>query len=360
MKSKIYLSDEGLGHLVRQRAIYDQMLALEPNLEATVQTGRFAEVARDMFASARLVRKFNNIEWARRTDGSPDLEAIRVFFSDYFERSVEFLEAERHDNRGLDFVISDFVYEAFPAACSRGIPSFGVAHFTWDWFFSSMRPSPVGARLLRRLREFAAQATALYFPPFTPRGILELNKLNARSVPFIVREIRARPPAPASGAFRVLIMDSGANVLKSHIEQMLPQLSELPDMHFLLSGRYGLEGPNITNIPVDEFLSDHIPYVDLVITRGGFNTISECVAFRTPLLLIGEPHNPEIVNNIAAVERQKLGAFLPLDQFVDRFRESLLRFIEDEYEIVRRQMRDHEHETNGARVVAADILDHLS
>lgn len=42
VKCKIYLSDMGFGHLVRQRAIYEQLQQLMPSISATVQTGSHA------------------------------------------------------------------------------------------------------------------------------------------------------------------------------------------------------------------------------------------------------------------------------------------------------------------------------
>ena len=80
MKCKVYLSDEGFGHLVRQRAVCEQLQKIEPSLKVTVQTGSNAEVARHMFNDAAVINKFNNIHWARRANGSPDLNAISDFY----------------------------------------------------------------------------------------------------------------------------------------------------------------------------------------------------------------------------------------------------------------------------------------
>jgi len=132
MKCKVYLSDEGFGHLVRQRAVCEQLQKLNPDLKVTVQTGSNAEVARHMFNDAAVINKFNNIHWARRANGSPDLSAISDFFSDYAARSEQFIQAETQDIGEFDFVISDFVYEAFPVAKAHDVPVFGIAHFTWE------------------------------------------------------------------------------------------------------------------------------------------------------------------------------------------------------------------------------------
>ena len=35
----------------------------------------------------------------------------------------------------FDFIISDCVPEAFDLSKDFNIPSFGISHFTWDWYF---------------------------------------------------------------------------------------------------------------------------------------------------------------------------------------------------------------------------------
>ncbi len=56
MRYKIYASDEGFGHLVRQRAINDQLRALQPGLDTTRQTGRFMR-------AARLIQGYERLFW---------------------------------------------------------------------------------------------------------------------------------------------------------------------------------------------------------------------------------------------------------------------------------------------------------
>lgn len=360
MKCKIFLSDEGFGHLVRQRAVFDELIRLKPSLTATVQTGSYADVARSMFRSANLVERFNNIEWAKKIDGSPDLDAIRDFFGDYQIRSDRFIKLEKKSIQDFNFVISDFVYEAFPLAQTANLPVFGVAHFTWDWFFSKMYPSPVSYDIIKRMQQFAKMADIVYFPPFTPRDILSFYGDMAIQTPFIVRKSENNITFKRNGEFNVLIMDSGANVLREHINSAIQQINEIEDMHFLIAERYNIEADNITTIPSSHFFSDYIPHVDLVVTRGGFNTISECIAHRTPILLIGENSNPEIEQNLLSIKHEQLGSFISLERFVFSLKDVLLSFIDHEYGQIKKRMEDHEHETNGAEIIARDILNRVS
>ncbi|MBT5559682.1 MAG: hypothetical protein HOJ88_07295 [Proteobacteria bacterium] len=354
MKCKIYLSDMGFGHLVRQRAIYEQLTQLCPALIATVQTGSHAAIARNMFGSAAVIEKFNNIEWARQENGSPDLKVISEFFDDYASRSTEFVDGE--DIADFDFVISDFVYEAFPAAKSASVPCFGVAHFTWDWFFSKMYPPPVSYQVLQQMQRYAHLADAVFFPPFTPEEILRFYGGKAVQVPLIVGNPNAASIAIPKGKFTVLIMDSGASILSQHIDKAVDQLSQINSMHFLVAEKHAINSSNVTVIPKTDFFSDYIPQVDLVVTRGGFNTISECIAYRTPLLLLGEASNPEIEQNLLAIKSEQLGSFTSLDRFSNHLRDTLESFVAHEYTQIKKRMNEHNYTTNGAQVIAEHML----
>ncbi len=359
MECKVYLSDEGFGHLVRQRAVVEQLRNLCSEFKATVQTGSHADKARDLFSNASIIKKFNNIHWARNADGSPDLEGIKSFFSDYDSRSDEFIDSELKQLSKFDFIISDFVYEAFPLAKKCQVPSFGIAHFTWDWFFSKMYPVPVQYSLLEKMQEYAQLADKVYFPPFTPGEILKFYGDKAMEVPLIVKESLVKTKIIPSSKFSVLVMDSGANVLSEHMNKALDQIASIDDMHFLISEKFNFQADNITTIPESEFFSDYIASVDLVVTRGGFNTISECIAHRTPVLLIGESFNPEIEKNLLTIKSEQLGSFVSLDTFVNNLKEFLSSFVDHEYNQIQKHMNQHQYRTDGASVIAQDILNRL-
>lgn len=356
MKCKVYLSDEGFGHLVRQRAVCEQLQKLEPTLAVTVQTGSNAEVARHMFGNASVINKFNNIHWARRANGSPDLEGIREFFTDYESRTEQFIKAEAEEIEEFDFVISDFVYEAFPVAKQHNVPVFGIAHFTWDWFFSKMYPVPVAYSVLEQMQHYAKMSDKVYFPPFTPEEILNFYGDKALQVPLIIGESGVTKTDFPRDKFTVLVMDSGASVLSEHMNKAIEQIASIDSMHFLIAEKYGLKAENVTTIPKEEFFSDYIGKVDLVVTRGGFNTISECIAYRTPVLLLGESSNPEIEKNLLTIKSEQLGSFVSLDTFVNDLGAFLTSFIAHEYVQIKKRMDSHNYQVNGAEVIAKDIL----
>ncbi len=358
MRYKIYASDEGFGHLVRQRAINDQLRALQPGLDTTLQTGRFMRAARLIFEDIGFEEKFNNISWAKTAEGAPDLPAIKSFYGDYIERSEEHMASD-DAVQDYSFIVSDFVYEAFQLARTKDVPVFGVAHHTWDWFFSKLYPLPVSTEILERLHNQARSADRLYFPPLTPPDILHAYRDNCVEVPLIVRERNEGLKLDTKEGFNVLILDSGSRLLSERLKSTLRDIGKVPGIHFFMPQYFGIEADNVTRIGDDEVLLDYMPEMDLVICRAGFNTISECIGHRTPLLLVGEAQNPEMESNMLLMKQIGLASFASLRKLENDFSGTLQDFIDGEYRLVKRHMDEHEIASDGARVVAEDILNRV-
>lgn len=355
LRTKVYLSDEGFGHIVRQSAITEELQRLQPDLKLHVQTHKHLEMARKILPAEKYLDVYNNISWHKTKMGEPDHEAIESHYKDYIQRSEKYLEIESLD--AYDFVLTDFVYEAFLAAKDRGIPAFGIAHFTWDWFFSKLYPPLIETSLLKYFLNASKQASKLYFPPFSPNEIIRYYGSKAVEVPLIVRRKEGQKKISDS-RFKVLIIDSGSAVLKESMMKASKQLGVIDDVLFLSM----LEGDlpeNVVQIPKGELLADYIPEVDLVIGRAGFNTISECIAYRTPMLLLGEGFNPEMNENIIHIKKSGLGSFMSLEQFESDLPKFLSSFLKAEYPSLNKNMQEHEMATNGAEVIAIDILNSL-
>jgi hypothetical protein len=352
---KVYLSDEGYGHIVRQRAILEELLELIPNLSCDIQTHKHIDAVQRLIPHAHPIDKFNNILWHKQANGSPDVDAIRTQFADYIDVSDRFIEDELSE-LNYNFILSDLVYEAFDIGKRAGIPSFGVAHFTWDWFFSKLYPPPVQTEVINRFFDLAAQASCLYFPPFTPEEILNHYKPNSLQVPLILRRHIDHKLSEKTDRFKVLIIDSGAGVLAKRIRVALEHIRGLSDFQFFVSAKLSEPSNNISIIPEGELMADYISDMDLVIGRAGFNTISECIGMRTPMLLIGEAMNPEMNENILNLKKEHLGSFISMDTFENGLDRFLPAFLLHEYKFIQQSMNDHDIATNGAEVIAKDIL----
>ena len=108
MHFKVYLSDEGFGHIVRQRAIVEVLREKMPSIELTLQTQTHIEAAGTYIPGASLIRRFNNIHWDKQPNGSPDLTKISQRYENYIEQSHLYVESECEEF-DYDAILSDFV-----------------------------------------------------------------------------------------------------------------------------------------------------------------------------------------------------------------------------------------------------------
>lgn len=343
---------------MRQRAVIEALLEKFPETHLTVQTKTQIVAAGRFIPGAHLHEKFNNIQWDKKPNGSPDLEKIKSRYQDYIELSTGYIQEEK-DQFDFDFAISDFVYEAFDIARLNQKPCFGVAHFTWDWFFSKMYPPPVHTDVINHFMQLAEKATRLYFPPFTPEEIIHHYQGKALEVPLILHHKIEHKVSNYRDKFKVLIMDSGAGVLYESIKKALQSVSHLNEFLFFVSDKFENTQDNVRTIPSTDLMVDYVADMDLVIGRAGFNTISECVGLRTPMLLIGEAMNPEMNENILLLKKQHLGSFISIATFENNLGKFLPSFLKHEYGHIKDMMRDHDIATNGAEVIVNDMLNHL-
>lgn len=343
---------------MRQRAVVEALLGEKSGTDITVQTKTQIEAAGRFIQGVKLVEKFNNIQWDKLANGSPDLVKIQSRYQDYIKLSNEYVDSEK-EFFPFDFVISDFVYEAFEIAKLHKKPSFGVAHFTWDWFFSKLYPPPVHTDVINHFMKMASQATKLYFPPFTPEEIIQHYKGKAMEVPLILHHVIEHKVSNHNDKFKVLIMDSGAGVLSESIKKALRSVRELDDYLFFVAEKFATDQANVRAIPSNDLMVDYVADMNLVIGRAGFNTISECVGLRTPMLLIGEAMNPEMNENILLLKKQHLGSFISIDTFEKGLGKFLPSFLKHEYGHIKDMMTKHEIATNGAEVIVKDMLNYL-
>lgn len=358
MHIKVYLSDEGFGHIVRQRAIAEVLRESIPELELTLQTKTHIDTAGNYFPGASLISRFNNIQWDKQSNGSPDLAKIAYRYENYIAESNRFIEQECGEFH-YDAILSDFVYEAFAVGQRMGKKSFGVSHFTWDWFFSKLYPPPVHTDVIRHFMRMAEMSSRLYFPPFTPEEIIHHYRGKALEVPLILHGKIDHKEVEEGGKFKVLIMDSGAGVLSDSIRKALLNVAHLNEYLFFVSSKFDTEQSNVRFINQNDLMVDYVAGMDLVIGRAGFNTISECIGLRTPMLLIGEAMNPEMNENILMLKKQHLGSFISMQTFEAGLGLYLPAFLKHEYNMIKHMMNDHQIATNGAEIIKNDMLNHL-
>jgi len=361
----IYASDEGFGHIVRQEAIIREILARIPDARITVQTSaKLAAMKEKLGDRVEYRNVFNNVLTVKTLDGALDRTRTLSMFREYEAKAGSWIRQALDDRVDFDFCISDFVPEAFELARVLKRPSFGVAHFTWDWFFMRLEPPDTGT--LATMEEYIDAATRLYFPPLTPRAILEKHRRVASEVAFIINEFTPVAIAP-NGMRKCLIMDNGTNTLARLIGDSVLALATIKDVCFYLAAEHlsgdtlrMVEGAaNIVPVRGLKNLHSHIPKMDFIIARGGFNTLTECLISKIPSMLVEEGGNPEVSENIRlAAEGGYTSAFSTID-FGPRIAGRIRRFIDCEYDAIKSNLNAADFPKTGPAEVISDILNRV-
>jgi UDP:flavonoid glycosyltransferase YjiC (YdhE family) len=160
------------------------------------------------------------------------------------------------------------------------------------------------------------------------------------------------------GHFKVLIVDSGSKVLQEDLRKALRPPGPVANRTFFIrEGMLDSVADDVITVPADQKLIDLIPHMDLVIGRAGFNTISECLAARIPMLLLGEAMNPEMAANIIAMKSRNLASFVDIKTLATDFVGTLETFLAGEFRTIRERVSTHSIGLDGAEVAANEIAD---
>ena len=318
---KIFVSDEGFGHIVRQRAIVEELCKIIPDVKITFQTEKHINESKKILGSkVEYSKQFHNIMTIKNKDGSLSIEKTYKFIKNYPNTSRKLIEKELK-NFNYDFIISDFVPEAFFVAKKLMIKNCGVAHFTWDWFFSKLYPND--KILSKTFSDYLEGMDEIFFPPLTPDENLEKFSGRKKEIPFIVRKDMKRKHPKKNGKFRVLIVEGGTGALCHIIRKNLQVLSKMKDIEFYLPPTFKTVDDRIHVIPGIEDVPKFVPNSDLIIARPGFNTTTEAIVSRVPMLVVEERNNPEIEENIKKIYGLGLCGKLTLEMFTNDFKNSL-------------------------------------
>lgn len=338
MRIKIYISDEGYGHVVRQRAIIQELL--KRGHQVTIQTKKHIEVAKSFFKDQiKYIEKFNNIITVK-SSGSLDLLATNKLMEGYFYKFMPAVIDEIKEMEHYDCVISDLVPEGIAAAKLSHKKAFAVCHHTWDWFFKKTfgRDTKFSSLIEANLLE----ADAIFFPPFTPDETIEKYRDICVQVPFISYPFEDIDFPLPTDKINILVPDSGTKVFANIIESNQENFKKLEGFNFVIVSDVN----KIHNL---------IPKFDLVITRAGFNTISDCMVAGAPVLVINEKDNPEVAHNISRLSELSLCGVMSTDDYAQDFVRVFKGFMSKEYEGVRDNVKKHIVKCDGAQRVVEEV-----
>ena len=365
-KIAIFISDEGFGHVVRQRSIINELLKKFKNSEITVITSRNILLLKEYFGDRINYKKHNNkIFTIKKKNGDLDLNATKKVLNNWNNNHHKILKKFTKKFSDTDFIISDCVPEAFLLAKKIGCKSFGISHFTWDWYFEEV--CKVNKKKTMLMRKYLNLADKFYFPPLTEPKILKRYKSKIKNVNFIVNKfIKKNQFFP--NKLKCLIMDNGTKNLSTCISETVPFLKKIHNCIFYI-GTYSLEKKVIDEIimsknlvPVTGLKNMHsyIPSVDMIISRGGFNSITECITLKKPAMFAREKNNLEVYSNIKQLLKKGLATSINRNEWKKEFPKRFKKFINHEIKGIRKNLKISNFKENGATQIVSDLSKYLN
>ena len=158
-------------------------------------------------------------------------------------------------------------------------------------------------------------------------------------------------------------MDNGTKTNSNLIKQTVKYLKKMKDVDFYISvdnfseklKLYVAEQENL--IPIEGLKNMHrlISYVDFLVARGGFNTITEIINFNKPALLIDEKNNPEIRENLRQMKKLGYCSIMQQSSFKFNF-PKINSFIKNDMLLIYEKLKSNKIKSNGAGQIIKYIV----
>jgi hypothetical protein len=327
------ITAHGFGHLTRSLALARALRALEPELEFA-----FSSHHPESFLRRELPFPFRYRDRSYEPGTAQfdcfrtDLERTRTSYRSFFaERPQRLAEEEQYlrEIRPVG-VISDIPALAIRAASNLGIPSAGVANFTWDWI---LEPILDGAdrEIVERLRSDYSSGDLHLQLPFgpdtSPFPIREAAPLVSRHSSVPADEVRARLGISRAREddLKLVVVCPGGWEADAWEPIQVPGCA---GYRFVMVGdlpiRTDAPATHLPHeLPIEFRFPDLVAAADLVLAKPGYGLASECVTHQTMLIAIERLDFRE-----TPVLLEQLGEFGPFSEI------SLERFLDGDWESV--------------------------
>ena len=364
----IFISEDGFGHMVRQSAVINELLKKYPGIVITVFNSSTLFYIKEKFENKiNYVNIFNNLKTVKKKDGSLNIKETNKYLKKWeLNKNIWYKKVSKYFP-SFDFIISDCVPEAFDLSSKYDILSLGISHFTWDWFYEHV--CKFSKKKTFNIIESLNKCDHFLFPPFTPKKILERYKGKIDLINFIVGDFEneKRNNKRNDNYKKCLIMDNGTRSLSTMINKTIPYLLNEKKIEFTVcidhleekSKNYVYESKNF--IPVSGLKNMHSKLIDtdIVIARGGFNTLSECLVLKKPALLFDEKNNPEVGENLKALcVDNNFAKLMRKKDWGKNLIKKLRKFVDYEARVVYKNLEKAKFKSNGAKQVV-DKINHL-
>jgi uncharacterized protein (TIGR00661 family) len=368
-KIGLFISDEGYGHSARQKTIIAEFIKYNPDIKITIFNRKRLFFIKEYFGNKLKYKYYpDTLYTLKKKNGELDLNGTKKILINWPKKSNSAIKnlLKEKDLLDFDLIISDLVPEAFKLAKILNIPSYGIARFAWDWFFFKTELKSLKEIVL--IKDYLQLSNNIFFSTFIKKKILSDNYFKFKDVNLIfnnnILNDQTGDIFKSSNKFKCLIMDNGTKTNSILIGQTVKYLKNMKDIDFYLSIEnfseklklYVAEQKNL--IPIESLKNSHrlISYVDFLVARGGFNTITEIIKFNKPALLINEKNNPEIKENLKQMKKLDFCSIMQQSSFKFNFQKKIYSFIKNDMKRIKNKLKSKKIKSNGATQIVENIV----
>jgi len=325
-----YISGHGLGHAARALEVVRSLLRRRPDTRIVVRSS-----ASQWFFDASGVGPID-LQPVEVDTGIVQIDSLRIDEVETARRAAAFYatfeervraEAALLEKMGADLVVGDVPPLAFAAAHRAGVPSIAIANFTWDWIYAHYPQfEPIAPGVIAKIRDAYRLATHALRLPI--HGGFEAMAAVTRDIPLIARHARQSKAATRTAlgiddrTVVVLASFGGHGLLLPYdaIARANPftlvvtgfEMGSGGDHAAAASAAIGRASGRL--IVAQQFwYPDLLVAADVVISKPGYGTVSECVANGTALIYTDRGRFAE--NDVMAEEMPRMlrCRFMPQD-----------------------------------------------
>lgn len=359
-----FISDEGYGHTIRQRAIINELLKIKKKIKIHVVTNKKILLLKEQFKKRIIYHPLHNlIETKKNKAGYLNLKGTKKMFLNWDKKKNRWIKYFQNNFPNINYIISDSVPQAFILAKKLKVKSCNISHFTWDWFLEvHYRDDKELMHIKKKIVKCYKEATNFLILPYTPRSIIKKFKKKSIKIELIINNFK-KLQEKKKKKYNCLIMDNGTKSMAKLIEKSILFISNIENITFYV-GVSTLSSKAITQIakakniiPVYGLKKIHskINFCDFVISRGGFNTITETLVLKKPAIYFSEINNLETASNIRMLKKDNLVDVINEKDWGKNIEKKINSFIKKKYIFLKSNITKKNFKSNGAHQAAKFI-----
>lgn len=314
-----YISGHGYGHGARSCQVMLSMKKACPDLELHLRTTVPSWLFQDLPFPVSYERREVDVGVVQEDCLSLKLDETFWRCRDFHERLPDFVEEELAfiARQKIRLVVGDIPPVCFEVAWAAGLPSAGIANFSWDWIYRAyLSDFPSFLPLIEEMERFYRKATLALSLPFScDLGVFP----NRKPIPLIARvsaldktEARKRWDLPATAC--IIFLSFGGLGLKR-----LPweRLFGSERFFFVTTGGPPRRGKNFLVLPeVVPHYEDLVRAADAVVSKPGYGMVADAIAHQVPLVYTARGDFPEYPFLVKTIEQWATSEFIPQEDLL--------------------------------------------